>query len=64
MSDYFNNGGYDAGAVVDMNNLAIGYFPRTPWQCHPTVIAQAPIQPQVPQQPIPAVPSAKSGTTS
>jgi hypothetical protein len=30
MSDYFDIGAYDAGAVIDMNNIAIGYVPPSP----------------------------------
>lgn len=67
MSDYFDNAGYDAGAVVDMNNLAIGYFPRTQIACAVSPIPQAPIQapPVQPQsQPRPAALGADSETSS
>jgi hypothetical protein len=30
MSDYMFGAGYDAGAVIDMNNIAIGYIPPSP----------------------------------
>lgn len=30
MSDYFDISAYDAGAVIDMNNIAIGYVPPSP----------------------------------
>jgi hypothetical protein len=64
MSDYVYGTGYDAGAVVDMNNLAIGYFPRTQLAC--AAIPPAPIQAphQVQPQPQPAVPAADSETSS
>lgn len=68
MSDYLWNAGYDAGAVVDMNNLAIGYFPRGaalmqsgPIQAQPGAVAQ----PGVPQPaPQPQTAEANSETSS
>jgi hypothetical protein len=64
MSDDFWNAGYDAGAVVDMNNLAIGYFPRT--QISPMAIPLGQVQAgsaQVPQT-APGIPAAESETKS
>jgi hypothetical protein len=64
MSDYFHNAGYDAGAVVDMNNLAIGYFPRTQTACGVSAMPQAPIQAQqVAQEPQSEVRAAASEMT-
>jgi hypothetical protein len=67
MSDYFYSTGYDAGAVIDMNNLAIGYFPPSRAHCMPTSLGptSAP-QPPLPQPPAaaPAVPAAASETIS
>lgn len=63
MTDYFDNTGYDAGAVVDMNNLAIGYFPRAHgnWSAP---MSPAPMQTQpFPQQSTSAVPAVNSETT-
>jgi len=61
MSDYFHNTGYDAGTVIDMNNLAIGYFPPARNHCAPTSLGPtpAPLPPAAP-----AVPAATSETTS
>lgn len=64
MSDYFYGTGYDAGAVVDMNNLAIGYFPRSHVAC-PVVIPPAQANPPVSApQPVPAIPVVESETKS
>ena len=59
MSDYFSSTGYDAGAVVDMNNLAIGYFP--PARALGAPISLGPTS--VPQPPAPT-PAATSETTA
>jgi hypothetical protein len=64
MSDYFYGTGYDAGAVVEMNNLAIGYFPRSHVAC-PAVISPGQAQvPILPPQAVPAIPAAESETKS
>jgi hypothetical protein len=67
MSDYpYGAAAYDAGAVIDMNNLAIGYFPRGQWSGYPASIPQALVSPpQAPQaQPQPETPAAGSETSS
>jgi hypothetical protein len=62
MSDYFYSTGYDAGAVIDMNNLAIGYFPPARAHCAPT--SQGPTSAPLPHSPpaAPEVPAAASET--
>lgn len=35
MSDYLYGIGYDAGAVIDMNNLVAGCLPHTPLRVNP-----------------------------
>jgi hypothetical protein len=62
MSDYPYNAGYDAGAVVDMNNLAIGYFPRSLANCAMPMQQARPAPVQA--QPQPAVPAEGSETSS
>jgi hypothetical protein len=61
MSEYF----YDAGAVVDMNNLVAGCLLPTPIQnCQPCSIPLEPAQvPAVPQGQVVVVPVAESETT-
>jgi hypothetical protein len=65
MSDYFYNAGYDAGAVIDMNNLVAGCFPYTQVQSNrqPIPISPEPVQAPVPQEQV-VVPAAESETSS
>lgn len=57
MSDYpYGAAAYDAGAVIDMNNLAIGYFPRGQWSGQPAAIPQA-LVPAPQAQPQPETPA-------
>lgn len=48
MSDCFYSTGYDAGAVIDMNNIAIGYIPPSP-TCQPTSPVPASVLEPIPQ---------------
>lgn len=63
MSDYFYSTGYDAGSVIDMNNLAIGYFPPTRTNCAPISLGPTPAPHSPAGEPVPAAASETISST-